>query len=589
MSKLRRFSTRALAAAAVVASDVSVIETEAFAAVGDRGGAKYDKISAAPDVSLRTNPAFLNPGAGAYWFSLRPQRGVHVRAFGAKADANIYPVTAGTDDLPSFNAALKYAISLGYFRPDILTDSGCHYLSDTFEFEYGTTRLVGNTNPREGSFASAIVIPVGKVGVSVSRHNTHVLGDAPADREGGDGSAVDGVALFSMANGDPRLGSEPGFLLRARATLRNVAAHLFAGHGAYIFADEANWRGRIGNANLWHINHFSFQFNGADGYFVGGDNANAGNASHGNCSFNLGWGSRDASFLRNTGRDIHYESNGMPWVLGDGTVVSATTANHNGKLWTIWPGSEAEASTTEPGTDPSIWQEWRDANGPTFAEENHGVPWVSGQTFWRSGGAFCNGWNYGAYTEGGPPPAHIDQGQSSVEGLHGASYTPGSYGNLQVGNSFENGVEAVGYKLRVRLGNEDRPSTDYGTILYAQTWANNSSHGLPLRFRIDYPSGDYIWDILYGGYSGTFNQPLRFTGITTTTRIGGIVPDPTAVVPNGIIMNNNRITWGVLSQRPVEANFGDRHLNMNVASGQPEYWYCSTPGNPATWTAKGTF
>jgi hypothetical protein len=194
-------ATRAAALAATIPADVAVIQTLAFAAAGDGGGGFYKELGSAP--TLTTNPAYLH--IGSRWFGLVLDGGsFNVLHFGWVPD---YVRGGGsTDNYAAWLHVLAFSNALYPQFPRIIVPPGQYYFSQTLEIWGGTMRLSGFGSGREDQGQSTqFWFPRDVGGITLARHNTHLQGLASVDGIGGDGSIVEGIAVFSESDGIPQM------------------------------------------------------------------------------------------------------------------------------------------------------------------------------------------------------------------------------------------------------------------------------------------------------------------------------------------------------------------------------------------------
>jgi hypothetical protein len=394
-----------------------------------------------------------------------------------------------------------------------------------------------------------------------------------------------GLAEFRVLANPPEDVGFDGFWLRCRATLRDVQAIGFPRHGCNITAATDGNAQTLGNANLWDLSHFTFNFNGENGIYARGADANAGVAFMGNCSFNAGWGVFDTSFLKNTWLGIHTESNGH--------AAGTMNASYAGKMWLLVAGQEFYSSITTPGTDGSVWMEW--TNPPSGRTSGTWcVPW-SGQPFLSNGPFASRGgiWS-GNYAEDGQAPVHMTNGAFFMPLINENSYTPLSMrsleqggGNIILNGRHFNGVETgqnsnTGYFTG--LG-DNTLDGGVGTIVKFYDNVDGSGDNYQMRMRLN-DNQDVVIDAgaTTRGYSSL--RSIVITTPTTFSTFGRTNPVPLAVAPNRLMLPGNvEITSGTAAPTTGERKQGDIHLNTNVTSGQPEGWRCIVSGTPGTWTA----
>lgn len=166
-----------------------------------------------------------------------------------------------------------------------------------------------------------------KTGITVNSYNSP--GANPGGTPSGNFCEIAHLAIVSMGGPTGLLNGGTGavcdgILNRAPATrITNVWTYSFRRNGVRIVAAIGSGGETEGNANLWYLNDVSCQFNGSDGLYVDGADANAGLALKVNCSNNSGYGIIESSFLGNTYVGCHTDGNTLGSIVTDGATNSS--------------------------------------------------------------------------------------------------------------------------------------------------------------------------------------------------------------------------------------------------------------------------
>ena len=233
---------------------------------------------------------------------------VSVKDFGAVGDGvtdDYLAIRAAIDSLPAYGGSVLFPTtpSGGVYRlsqtliinrpvvlsGDIITASPfLFYTGTVLKFDAGITGIIFNSYDSPG----------GDLAYGANYCVVENLGVASASLGAG-GGAFDGLYIRA-----------PGIVLN------NVWTWHFPRDGIHIQADTVDGHS---NANLWQATNISTQFNGGNGFYVEGNNANAGLGQRINSSNNGGWGIYDAGQLGDTYIACHVDSN----VLGPYKTITA--------------------------------------------------------------------------------------------------------------------------------------------------------------------------------------------------------------------------------------------------------------------------
>ena len=188
------------------------------------------------------------------------------------------------------------------------------------------------------------------------------------------------------ANG--RLNGPTGVWAHAAVYIHDCIFTGFTGCGWRIDADVGATDINRGQASCSVIERVWALYNYYGAYIIGGD-ANVCEVT--SCTFgnNYAWGLWANHFLCNTYINNHFRTNGY-----------ALQVDHNNKTWALMPNREGVSGTTEPGSDPTVWNYVSD-----YTTSYH-TQWVSGGNYLSSGDVAHLNLNaqsafLGNYVEGG--------------------------------------------------------------------------------------------------------------------------------------------------------------------------------------------
>jgi hypothetical protein len=247
-------------------------------------------------------------------------------------------------------------------------------------------------------------------------------------------------------------------------------------------------------------------------------------------------------------------------------------------------GQMAAASTTTPGTDPSIWVPFEFGH-----VVSPGMPlWVSGMT-WKNGGSYCGNSAAGltvweaCYGEGGQAPAQIRSPQVWVGGQGAVS----QWSTCAQVTSFLGGalLNPHGFHAEKRFHNGELSTAEFGTNLGAGGWLTVSH---PTRHPDGFFGAQDTDTTLELGSSGPF---VRFTGTNTTFTGGRSTAQPGAVnIPRlfvGSGKNARNVDYGSAPPASGHHAAGEIVYNIAPAPGGKVGWVCTAAGTPGTWKAFG--
>lgn len=412
------------------------------------GGGLYVKRPTEPTHTIK-----VQSQDGAWW-ELKDDNGtVYVTQFGlvphSYTSANIQSLEGTlTDSYAAYNAMQDYlaAISTGTHTPDASTGRrssprvfwpmGLYYFSETIEIKDLVQQWegLGNSSHSGPGQSTFLIFARGKHGI---RQHLHTTTGVPPVFESGSGIgytsqgfSMSGIGVRSFGGG---AGTTDGIQVRVPCVIRDSAFMNFGRDGINVHAQAGGADPALsGNANLVRIYNVLASNNGRCGLFLEGADANACLIEGVSANANGKYGIWDSSFLGNSLNGCHVDRNGVinsagQTFSGEANTVPATVRWPNivqpnmMHRWTVMHGKEVQASTTEPGTDPTVWQfvitqpisaaqaaeellepgKFEELYAPSF------IPlWSNGQTYQHGGGYMVEGGSQhsvlvGCYGEGG--------------------------------------------------------------------------------------------------------------------------------------------------------------------------------------------
>ncbi len=356
-----------------------------------------------------------------------------------------------TDDLAGFEAALA-AIKAATVVPAgggvLYIPAGKYYLSDTLNIH--TPVYIVGEGTGQGFAGSLIRFGKNCNGIVFNNGDTH--GDGLGSQGTSTGSKLEGIQLYGgnvNANGSGVItsynagDSTTGHGVRIRTTfvaLIDVFVTCFGGDGININCD-----GNGGNANNFYVERCQSIYNRGHAYLVNGSDANAGVFMCNSAIECGGGGFIDYSFLGNTHIQGHVRGCGIddPTVAGFGTGGPTGACEYLGVTYFVVAGQETAASTTTPGTDPTVWKPYGGVVG------GFSKTWVSGMT-WINGSAYgtspinvnARGLFLCCYSEQSFPPVQMTYPNLIVSGL----FPDGVYGSAGLLQGTDGAVTAQGFQ-----------------------------------------------------------------------------------------------------------------------------------------------
>jgi hypothetical protein len=534
------------------------------------------RVAADPRQGIFVAPTSDPSGASGAWVR-RVEGAYNVMWFGAKADFV-------TDDLPAFQAALA-AIrdrNFGAFAGSnrLTVPAGFYYLSGSLNFHSAVSlQGAGSAQP----YGAATIIRFGKNvdGFIINHSNTH--GNGVGTQGDGSGTMIEGLQLWGgnvnvdgagavtdYSAGDS-IGGHGVRIRGAFVACKDVASYFFGGDGFNIVASAGSGGVIEGNANSFYLERCQSQYNRGNGYFVGGNDANAGKVLLCSAISCGGGGFLDYSFLGNSYDACHVRDCGVQ----DPTQSNGPTGTcaYGGLYYYMVAGQQALARTTVPGTNAAVWAPF--AGHPYCKPWVTGIDWVNGSPYGTNPGN-VNARNVflGCYAESAQPPVQADYPSLFLGGLldevgFSATSTTGP-----VGSGF-NALSAAAFRTIAKSGK--------------YSWigpAGGISNGAPEI--LGHSDGTSVWRLYStngglqmdggGGYAFAIDAPTATRPLGFRTRFLHVSPTTGDINAAMLVMSGTAAptsgTWPV----------GAKVINTNAASG-PLMWECTAGGSPGTWVA----
>lgn len=527
------------------------------------------KVSADTAQGLYVAPSSDTTGASGAW--VRKYFGpVNFMWFGAVADD-------ATDNLPAFNAMLSI-LKVNSIQGEnansrgagmVFIPKGKYYFSSHWELKQ-CLRIQGEGMGMAGVSAVTLRWPVDTHGIVINTSNTINGGTEASSTGAADGTIIDGVRILSGTTGSTQ--DSYGIWMRGRASITNCIIEGWSYALVYIKASAGGGGANEGNANGWRIDTLRSGGGGKYGIYVDGADANAGAAYNLDLSSLPTAGIYESSFLGNGYYNVHTAYCG----IGDSTAPAQVS--HGGNRYYVVYDQHVAASTTEPGTDDTVWRLY--GVGGT-----HSIypAWVSGNTY-QSGAPVvsinANAHNLFSrlYIEGSSPPPYVLKPamvhQYSIVGaLAGDGIYHGTHGSTFRSSAPLRYVTttAAGKTWDLRLGTT--PGAEL-LLLYNDDINNGfrlKKSGFNIRFDINNSS-----DI------------LTMTGNLTTDQFGTGAAVPYATWHKNLMVgdtmaNGRLMTNGTAAPSTGAHAQGEIVWNRSMAVGSPIGWVCTVAGTPGTW------
>jgi len=580
-------------AAATVDAAITHIRTAGYAALGDGGAGLYKRVGAAPAHAL-----YAQSADGAYWELVALSGTINVLQAGADPTGLTDCVQAFRDcaDFARYNTGDEQ--SGGANGPAIIVPQGKYYWSDTFEPRAAIT-MIGFKRGIDGNLGTIIQVAADKTGIILPKSDTVGADkESPNDpaTKGANGSFLQGFRLESLGGSDPM---KHGIFVRVPAvSLSDVEIRTFPGNGFHIRASTGGSQpGDVyGNANVWHLAQCGAFGNQQSGFYIAGSDVNAGTAIACNAVSNGRWGIWDSSFLSNTHIGHHAQGNGHA-TAGDNQATGATSVVvHSGDQWHVVPGQDVAASTTEPGTDPSVW--FQMTSSGSLSPTASFPAWQSGNTY-VSGGAY----NFeqgsklalGCYAEDDNVSA-LEGSSQMIGGL--ASYVQSIGSGSASGSKISGGnVYAGGMSIWRNPGVTDAPqrlrllSPEDPTKFLSMFFDGGPSLGVAVGWK----STNKTITMLTTGSAGSWACEY-LTDLSTYNCGRSVNPGRGNILfPNGIFLglSNNARRIQMDAAAPTSGDYAKGEIVLNRSpsvetdSDGVDWtilgWQCTTSGSPGTW------
>lgn len=261
----------------------------------------------------------------------------------------------------------------------IVWPQGLYYSSESWEIKDVIQWHYGFQHPSHNNPGASVIwlFARDKTGVRFNYHRTRGIPGTVEDSatsnvlgEGsytGQGSGIDGVVIRSFGGGRD---TADGIQIKAPCWIRNCVVMNWGRDGVNIHAQAITSDPTIrGQGNLFELYSILTANNARCGVFCSGGDSNAGIGIRVVANNNGQYGINDSSFLGNLWLACHTNTNGVKNVgqsaSGEGNILVGFVSDKlqvsdggpgGGNRYCVMYGKDVEASTTIPGTDPSVWQ-----------------------------------------------------------------------------------------------------------------------------------------------------------------------------------------------------------------------------------------
>lgn len=490
--------------------------------------------------------------------------------------ANTNPGT--TDFLAAVNSAIasisETDLSLsdsGVGGPLIFFPPGRYYFSDSINLKKAVI-LEGCDGGMAGGHSTILVFAANKHGIIINAANSDMGEEVGSATTHAAGTQIRNLQLIGSG-----AQQKHGIYARARFAAVDVGIARFGGHGILVTAGGVD--GGVGNANNFRITGGRVVDNRRSGLRVQGGDANAGVVTGVDFTANGDWGVDDRSFLGNLYVGCHADQNGLVGGAGGRTLYSVVT--HGGKVWSVRPEYENDASTQVPGTGLA----WiAKING----ENVFAAPAWSTGTQYLAGGAYCSTSSasygtilHGCYSEGAQSPSYLASPAMAIHGIHGAGIN-GIWLHAAQGRLISNeGLRSEQY-LGGQLAEAEFGSRLRADEIFHAAHPTISPSATKLRF-----AGTGIIGMQNG------NSPLAWLVTTDSSPYNfgrGTAQVGKMQAPEIFLGNaNNSRAVAMGSEKPTgthakgEIVFNDGTKSENDAV---DYWRCTSSGPTSTWVAR---
>jgi hypothetical protein len=402
-----------------------------------RPGNYTTQVAADPKGAMYVPKATDPTGATGAWVRQRQNLALQAEWFGMVPEDNSAPQQVANSE--GFFAARDFCAALGnrdafnqYPGGYVLEfGTGEYFFAETgtgyFEIK-APMRIVGqNSSPLQTSlFGTILNFATG--GIRFNTPNSDGAAILAPATTGAVSSSVRDLAMTSRQARPAAVNyaaqARSGIMSYTVIDIQRVAINAFTLDGISLISEGAPMPAApawYGNSDLSWIQQVRVMNNGRHGVYLYGVDANACNVfgvdGYGNNNYTV----KDQGFLANNHMGHHSTYNGMGSLnANDKRDNLWSVCSNGGKHCAENPTKLAEASTTEPGTNVTVWFDTGIA--PWGTPGVAGVPpaWVSGMT-WKEGGSYyCSAlggayWN-NCYTEQGEGPPFFLNGGGMIGG-----------------------------------------------------------------------------------------------------------------------------------------------------------------------------
>jgi hypothetical protein len=533
------------------------------------GAAAYDADDSVDPAYAAAHPRVAGISEDGQGWRLSTDQFLSIPMFGALPGADIHAAQL---------AAQLYGIALtevqaDYYRPGLSvhvpTVTPAFTCSATIVVFDSTFTLWGDNTGMAGDYRSKIRWTADVPCIIIQGESTDGLTGETGTGYSAAGSAIKGLFIegFPAARGNSH-----GITLRARADVSHNRIRYCSGHGVASLGNNS------ANTNSSRIHHNRIERVGKSAVFTVGQDGNVAEVFANDASFcgDYAWELRD--FLGGLLEVCSAESCGEGQAGPPGYLNGAacSLAGWGGDTWFVMRGKATEASTTQPGTDPTVWGH-AFTGGDGFLSYPH---WTSG-TPYRDGGLGCasddsNYWVVNACY--GEPDMGPFQANGNCIGMGGHMESVGMW----IGRPFWSsrlGVSSsrYGWQDVYLSGTSERVSQIGGEGLngtlqvFASTFAGEPSATYRWKYNT---SARFVLD------RSNSLELIQITGNNTTEDLGTGVAQPDCVWVNklhlGASFNGSRLlTFGTLSGNVAR---GDAALSNSPSAGGSMGEVCTIAG-----------
>ena len=461
----------------------------------------YDSANLAGNVAadtaqaLHVAPSSDPTGASGAW----------VRRFTGAFDPRWFGVRTGSDpalrgaNRDALVALLRYLKSVGTVNGGLSGTSkvrwskGEYYFANPVGDHFSVKAAVifeGDTSGLGGGPSTRLHFEKG--GFRVERWDTLNGAADPAPSTGGDGSTFRGLYLVSdqprPAAGVYAAQATSGILALARVVIEDCWIEDFTADGITLLGGAYSGVNYT-NVNCSVIRNTTCLYNGRHGVYLDGGDANACVLDGVRADLNNNWGICDSSFLGNHHSGHHAMFNGASG-LGhktDGLTSIVTHPATSGTMYYVSPGNAAAASTTQPGTNASVWVALAENAGLCAANAN-APAWVSGTEYKEGGSYFYDGIGSAVWLNTYSETAQGQPWMGSCGKLEGGTWecNPNSGGQAETlaggVHTFKKGVQIEGDLVASKGGRTHQFGPRTGAAADQALWFNTTNYAITQKF-----------------------------------------------------------------------------------------------------------